>query len=131
MKRVLSILSVSVLLWSCQDNNKIEVGNKTKIEVQSVVEMGDVMLGENVNASFEVKNVGDYPLILAEVKGSCSCTVAEYKKDPIAPGESVTIKATVKTDNVQPGLLRKDVRIVSNTDPSITSVLITANVLRK
>jgi hypothetical protein len=70
-------------------------------------------------------------LILAEVKGSCTCTVAEYPKDPIAPGESATIKANIKTERASPGTLSKEVRIVANTDPSITPVLIKANVIRK
>jgi len=131
MKKAIGILSIGFLLFSCSQDNKVAVGNKTTLEVKPVLEMGDVFQGENVEASFNVKNTGDYPLILAEVKGSCSCTVAEYSKDPISPGESVKIKASVKTTTASPGQLVKDVRIVANTDPSVTTVLIKANVIRK
>lgn len=131
MKKIIGILSVGFVLFSCSQQNNVSVGNKTSLEVKPVLEMGNIMQGENVEASFDVKNTGDYPLILAEVKGSCSCTVAEYSKDPIAPGESVNIKASVKTTTASPGKLVKDVRIVANTEPSITTVLIKANVVRK
>lgn len=130
MKKALLILSIGWTLFSCE-NDKLSVGNKTKIEVVSVVDKGDVMLGEEVKASFTVKNTGNYPLILAEVKGSCTCTVAQYPKDPIPPGETATITAVVSTEKANPGTLTKDVRILANTEPSLTSVLIKANVIRK
>ena len=101
------------------------------MEVDEVIEKGDVMWGEDVKAVIKVKNTGDYPLILAEITGSCSCTVAEYPKEPIAPGKSVEIKAVVQTDKASAGPLVKDVRITANTNPSITTVLIKANVIRK
>lgn len=131
MKKVIAALSMGLVLFSCTDNSKISVGNKTALEVQSVIDKGNVILGEEVKASFKVKNVGDYPLILAEVKGSCSCTVADYPEDPIAPGAEAIITAVVKTDKANPGPLVKDVKIVANTEPSLTSVLIKANVIRK
>ena len=82
-------------------------------------------------AVFKLKNTGSYPLIIAEVKGSCSCTVADYPEDPIAPGETEEITATVRTDNAAPGTLIKEVRVVANTEPSITVLSIRANVIRK
>lgn len=131
MKNLIAAFSLGLVLFSCSENKEIVVGNKTTIETQAVIDKGNVMHGEEVEASIKVKNTGDYPLILAEVSGSCSCTVAEYTKEPVAPGEIATIKAVVKTDKAQAGPLAKDVRIVANTEPSITSVVIKANVIRK
>ena len=82
-------------------------------------------------AKFKIKNTGDYPLVIAEVKGSCSCTVAEYPEEPLAPGEKATILAHVNTDKTGAGILNKSVSIVSNTEPSITRVVIKANVTTK
>lgn len=120
-----------VLLASCGGNTDVTVGNKTTMEVNDVFDAGDVVKGEMVTAEFTIKNTGDYPLVIGEVKGSCSCTVAEYPEEPLAPGETGVISAHVDTDKVDAGFLNKSVRIVANTDPSIKEVLIKANVMRK
>jgi uncharacterized membrane protein len=131
MKKIISILSIGLILFSCDEQKNIEVGNKTSFSIQPVYNAGKAILGEEIKAAFTVKNTGDYPLIISQVNGSCSCTVAEYPEEPIAPGESGKIKATVKTENASPGELSKEVRIVANTDPSLTTVLIKANVIRR
>jgi hypothetical protein len=131
MKRFLSLLSLICILVSCNSDDKIEVGNKTTLEITKEFKAGNVILGEEIEAVFKLKNTGSYPLIIAEVKGSCSCTVADYPEDPIAPGETEEITATVRTDNAAPGTLIKEVRVVANTEPSITVLSIRANVIRK
>lgn len=130
MKKIIAALSIGLILFSCTEDNVV-VGNKTTIETKAVIDKGNVMHGEEVQATIEVKNTGKYPLILAEVSGSCSCTVAKYTKEPVAPGETASIQAVVKTDRAPAGALAKDVRIVANTDPSITTVVIKANVISK
>ncbi len=131
MKRFLSLFSLIYILVSCNSDDKIEVGNKTTLEITKEFKAGNVILGEEIEAVFKLKNTGSYPLIIAEVKGSCSCTVADYPEDPIAPGETEEITATVRTDNAAPGTLIKEVRVVANTEPSITVLSIRANVIRK
>lgn len=131
MKRFLSLFSLICILLSCNSDDKIEVGNKTTLEITKEFKAGNVILGEEIEAVFKLKNAGSYPLIIAEVKGSCSCTVADYPEDPIAPGETEEITATVRTDNAAPGTLIKEVRVVANTEPSITVLSIRANVIRK
>ena len=119
-----------VLLASCGGNSEIVVGNKTTMEIISLFDAGDVVKGEVITAKFTISNTGDYPLVIGEVKGSCSCTVAEYPEEPILPGDKGDILAYVNTDKVGAGPLHKSVRIVSNTDPSVTEVIIKANVIR-
>lgn len=131
MKKIL-IAVIGLALVGCgSKSEKLEMGNKTTLSVNKEFNGGKVLLGEEVEASFHVKNTGNYPLIIAEVKGSCSCTVAEYPEDPIEPGETGEITATVRTDNAVPGALTKEVRIIANTEPSLTILQIKANVVRK
>ena len=117
-----------LLLVSCSGNNDVYVGNKTTMEVPVVFDAGEVLKGEVITAKFEVKNTGDYPLVIGEVKGSCSCTVAEYPEEPVLPGESGFVLAHVNTNDLGGGALHKSVRIVANTNPSITEVTVKANV---
>ena len=131
MKNIGILLCLTLLLMACSGNKKIEVGQRTSIDVKKEFNAKKVLLGEEVNAKFTVKNSGEYPLIISEVKGSCSCTVADYPEEPIAPGETGIIKATVKTENATVGKLVKEIRVIANTDPSITKLKIMADVIRK
>lgn len=131
MKKAIFFSIPMMLLVACGGATDVSVGDKTTMEVNQVFDAGDVVKGEMVSAEFELKNTGDYPLVIGEVKGSCSCTVADYPREPIAPGETGVISAHVDTDKVEAGLMNKGVRIVCNTDPSITEVVIRANVMRK
>ena len=131
MKKIL-IAAIGLALIGCSSKSeKLEMGNKTTLTVKQEFNAGKVLLGEEIEASFLVKNTGKYPLIIAEVKGSCSCTVADYPEEPIEPGESEEITATVRTDNAAVGALTKEVRVTANTEPSLTILQIKANVTRK
>ena len=47
-----------------------------------------------VTCVFKFKNSGDGPLVIHQAIASCGCTVPQYPKEPIKPGESgqITIK---------------------------------------
>ncbi|MBI2259636.1 MAG: DUF1573 domain-containing protein [Flavobacteriia bacterium] len=130
MKNVLFVF-LSILFFSCSEDKNVEIGQKTSIQINPIFDGGKVLLGEEIHATFKVKNDGKYPLIISEVKGSCSCTIADYPDEPISPGKTETIYATVKTENASVGMLSKEVRVVANTDPSITVLKINAEVIRK
>jgi hypothetical protein len=101
------------------------------MKVNSVYDAGTVNKGEKIKAVFKVTNTGKSPLILTEVKGSCTCTVADYPKKPIAAGESAEIKAEVNTDKTGDGPISKSIRIIANTEPNLTVVHVKAKVVIK
>lgn len=129
--KTISIIFGLFLFYSCTENTTVEIGQKTSLKVNPVFNAGKVLHGEMIDASFDITNDGDYPLILSEVKGSCSCTVVDKPENPIPPGETVKIKASVKTENASTGNLSKEVRIIANTEPSLTVLKINAVVYRK
>jgi hypothetical protein len=51
-------------------------------------DFGRIQPGEEVGARFSFENQGEGPLIIERVSTGCGCTVAEYSKEPVAPGES-------------------------------------------
>lgn len=130
MRLIVFLLSV-LLFAACSDNTKVEVGQKTTMEIDKVFDAGEVLKGEVISAKFKIKNTGDYPLVIAEVSGSCSCTVTDYPKEAIMPGDEGEIFAHVNTDKTGSGAISKTVRIVSNTTPSINQVVIKAVVRNK
>ena len=58
-------------------------------------------------------NTGTEPLILTQPKSSCGCTVPEWPKQPILPGEQNVIKVTYKNTD-RPGNFNKYVTVFSN-----------------
>lgn len=50
-------------------------------------DFGTIAQGTNVEHLFTFTNTGEAPLIISDAKGSCGCTVPEFTKDPVAPGE--------------------------------------------
>ena len=128
MRKILFISSVLFLFSACSGSDKVEIGNKTTMVVNPVYDGGTVVKGELITAKFVVENTGKYPLSISEVKGSCTCTVAEKPEEPILPGKTGIIKAVVDTDRTSAGMISKSVRIVANTQPSVTEVAIKATV---
>src|SRR5690554_6207272 len=113
MKNFILLILSFVVLTACSNKSDFQIGQKTTMEVNTKIDMGEVILGEKIKTTITVKNTGDYPLILAEVKGSCSCTIADYPKDPVPPGKTATIQTEIETKDL--GKLTKDVRITANT----------------
>ena len=47
-----------------------------------------------VTHDFRFVNSGNEPLVLQNVRSTCGCTVPKYTREPIAPGDSGSIKVT-------------------------------------
>ncbi|MGD2035359.1 MAG: DUF1573 domain-containing protein [Bacteroidales bacterium] len=68
--------------------------------------------GGNGIFEFDLTNTGTEPLILSNVRSSCGCTVPEWPKEPINPGESAVIKAKYDTRRI--GQFSKSISVYSN-----------------
>jgi hypothetical protein len=94
------IILSAVLLFSLlgRAQNGSGVSNDAKSAKITWISMehdfGEITQGIPVTATFEFKNVFNEPIVISNVRTSCGCTVAEYSKKPILPGESSTISVT-------------------------------------
>ena len=61
---------------------------------QKVYEFGTILWKNPVKAVFKVKNDGNKPLVISNVTTSCGCAVADWTKEPIAPGASGVVSST-------------------------------------
>ena len=105
MKKIVFLSVALAFLTACGSDSPSEiVGYKTTMKVASVFNAGKIARGEVIHAKFVVENTGEYPLVLSDVEGSCSCTVADWSKDPIPPGEKGFVKADVKTESFSEGI---------------------------
>lgn len=65
-------------------------------------EYGKVKQSIPAVATFTVTNIGKEPLIIEAANPTCGCTISDYTKSPIAPGQTGTIKATYNAANAGP-----------------------------
>lgn len=94
---------------------------------QTEHDFGTLKQGEKVSFTYKFKNEGKANLIISTVVPSCGCTVAQFTKTPVNPGESGFITISLNTDNKK-GIMRKQVAVQANTYPAETKLWFTANV---
>lgn len=58
------------------------------------IDLGKVKQGEPATATFEITNISKKPLVIEQASPGCGCTVTDYTKTPVLPGEKAFIKAT-------------------------------------
>lgn len=77
-----------------------------------------------VSCTFTFTNVGDKPLIINQAVASCGCTVPEYTKDPVQPGEKGSIKVTYNGTGKFPGHFKKSITVRTNGKVEMTRLYI-------
>ena len=78
---------------------------------------------------FKFKNTGNADLIISQATGSCGCTVPEYSKDPVKPGEEGVIKVKYNSAG-HGGTVSKTITLLANTIPNTKVLTISAEVLK-
>jgi len=63
---------------------------------------------------FTYTNVGDAPLIINQAVASCGCTVPEYTKAPVMPGQKGQLKVTYNGAGKFPGHFKKSITVRTN-----------------
>ena len=71
-------------------------------------------------AVFTFTNVGDQPLVINQAVASCGCTVPNYTKQPIAPGQKGQISITYDGKGRFPGHFKKTVTVRTNGKVELT-----------
>jgi hypothetical protein len=77
-----------------------------------------------VSCTFTFTNVGEQPLVVNQAVASCGCTVPEYTKDPIQPGEKGEIKVTYNGTGKFAGHFKKSITVRTNGAIEMTRLYI-------
>ncbi|MBT0609034.1 DUF1573 domain-containing protein [Aequorivita echinoideorum] len=142
MKKSLLIIAVlSVFAFtSCKDNAADKVneenvasaedrdansGNLPVIEFEEKqFDFGTIDQGTAVEHVFKFKNTGEAPLLIVNAKSSCGCTIPEWTKEPIAPGDSGEL--LVKFNGSGQNQVNKTVTLTTNTKNGTETLMIKA-----
>lgn len=87
---------------------------------------GTIEKGADGTCEFVFTNKGKSPLVLNTVRATCGCTVPEWPREPIAPGEKGVIKVKYNTNIA--GTFNKSVTVMSNAVNKMVSLRIKGKV---
>jgi hypothetical protein len=108
-------------------------GSKSLTSIQwidSVRNFGNITEGQKLALSFRFKNTGDKPLVIQSVEPACGCTVADYPKQPLKPGEEGEITGEFNSDG-RVGQQHKEITVTTNTAMRTQNVIFEVNVVAK
>lgn len=91
---------------------------------------GIIQQGDKVETIFHFKNTGKADLLISDAKSSCGCTIPEYPKEPIKPGQSSTIKVSFNSAGKR-GLQLKTITLSTNTSNGKEILLIKTSINSK
>ena len=77
-----------------------------------------------VTYTFIYTNVGEQPLVINQAVASCGCTVPEYTKTPVKPGEQGKLKVTYNGTGKFPGHFKKSITVRTNGKVEMTRLYI-------
>lgn len=110
-------------------SSEVDLENVPSFEFENELhDFGSITQGEKVSYSFKFKNTGKKNLIISSANGSCGCTVPQYPKNPIAPGQSASIDVVFNSEGKE-GKQDKSVTLMANTNPASKVLKISGNVI--
>ena len=86
---------------------------------------------EKVTCTFKFTNTGDNLLVIHQAIASCGCTVPQYSKEPIKPGENGEIVVTYNGAGKFPGHFKKSITIRTNAKQEIVRLYVEGDMVGK
>ncbi len=132
---IAAVLSFFVFTLTAQDlpTTSLELSATTspaasiKFEETSY-DFGAIEEGTIVSQIFSFTNTGDVPLILTNAKGSCGCTVPQWPREPVMPGETASLTVEFNSKRKK-GKRSQRVTLTTNTEPAQTFLYLTGEVI--
>ncbi len=93
-------------------------------------DFGKIKKGDVVEHIYEVTNTGKNPLIISSVQPTCGCTVPDYTKDPILPGQKGKITLKFNSANFD-GVVHKAAQVYANIAKNPIELTFTADIQPK
>jgi hypothetical protein len=94
---------------------EIDTANYTRIQWEDTLKnFGSINEGDSVLIKFKFKNKGETALFILDVRPSCGCTLTDFPRNAIRPGDQGVITATFNTQG-HPGNVTKSIMVKTNT----------------
>lgn len=145
IKKTAAMLAVASLIFtaSCKENAALRIddeaakkaeiahaesGNNAVMKFKELEHnFGTIEPGSTVEHVYEFTNEGSADLVISNVKPSCGCTVPDYTKTPVKPGDKGEIKVTFNSAG-KSGNQHKTVTVTANTEKGTETLSFSANI---
>jgi hypothetical protein len=125
MKKLFLSVIIAAGLMACNQPEKKNIQYTTDGAdirfTKDTYDFGKIQQGEVVSYRFVFTNLGQSPLIVTNATATCGCTVPEWPKTPVLPGDTASIAVTFNSAG-KSGLQDKQIKITSNSQPGETMV---------
>jgi hypothetical protein len=125
---LISTLSVAVFAQAPASSSSVNPNNAATTApvaktgefqwIEETHDFGTIPQGTPVEWKFEFTNVGKEPIIISTVQKTCGCTVTDWSKEPIMPGQKGFVSAQYNA--AKEGPFTKAITVQSDaTTPSV------------
>lgn len=145
MKKLTILSLITVMLLSCGEKtpkgsasaNASDAAPNVQVDQQAVMhfeknvhDFQKIFSGEKVAYSFKFTNTGNAPLLISGVNSGCGCTVGDYTKEAVKPGDQGKVTVVFNSSG-RKGFQSQAVRVLNNTAESPVTLQITAEVIEQ
>ena len=109
---------------------QIESLSTEMVWIEDAHEFGEITVPSVVSHRFTFVNTGQSPLVVLQVSASCGCVVTNWPQDPIAIGDTSSIKVAFDSEGRE-GIQLKRIYVTANTEPAQHILTMQGTVLPK
>ena len=115
--------------FSCKNEKRTAIKGDAGITfMETRIEYGQMEFNADGNREYVFINTGTAPLFLTHVKSTCGCTIPEWSKEPVHPGDTGRIQIVYDTHRV--GIFNKAVYVYSNAIEGTQRLYLRGEVIR-
>ena len=122
------MLLLSILLLPIESGAQTPKG--ADIEFQTnVIDLGELSQEDDKQiVRLVYTNTGDVPLVVTEVRTSCSCTTVKYDRGKLLPGERAAITITMDPAKAPEGSFYRVLKVYSTASSGVKHITLKAEI---
>ena len=126
--RWFQILLLSILLLPIESGAQTPKG--ADIEFQTnVIDLGELSQEDDKQiVRLAYTNTGDVPLVVTEVRTSCSCTTVKHDRGKLLPGERAAIIITMDPAKAPEGSFYRVLKVYSTASTGVKHITLKAEI---
>ena len=129
MTATLRVFATAIILAFCATALYAAEPQGAEIELSKSINLGTIAQEDGkqmVRLAFS--NTGDLPLVITEVRTSCSCMSVDYKREKVLPGERGVINITLNPAKAPKGQYLRVMQVYSTAKSGVKRVTVKAEI---